>query len=204
MLGTYADVGRATQYAQDSPQLKWLRHGALAADVDAISKRIQSITTSGWCWLHLLHMSCVAASSKWPTTPIPEPPLSLQLLHGLHWLQSLAHRRPNSASQNGALAADAQLHALRFVCCCCADLAKFDRARTPWLFVGMHGAPGCARTCSPHVLRSSCNCLSSTAGAALQRWAGRSCWIGRASSCLRMLTALSPLGLPRAGSGVRH
>ena len=28
MLGTYADVGRATQYAQDSPQLKWLRHGA--------------------------------------------------------------------------------------------------------------------------------------------------------------------------------
>ena len=27
MLGTYADVGRATQYAQDSPQLKWLRHG---------------------------------------------------------------------------------------------------------------------------------------------------------------------------------
>ena len=27
MLGTYADVGKATQYAADSPQLKWLRAG---------------------------------------------------------------------------------------------------------------------------------------------------------------------------------
>ena len=32
MLGTYVDVGKATQYAADSPQLKWLRAGRGAAE----------------------------------------------------------------------------------------------------------------------------------------------------------------------------